>query len=124
MIDTASINFGINKLSAAFSAIQPKVSELTTQFIQYKVTEQIAYNIFALVCIPILLLLYRPIWKYGKGEKDGFNNYDEIGFIMPTILFSILIIFAIGAGIGMIPDSILAIKFPEMFTIQSMLPSK
>ena len=124
MIDTASINFGINKLSAAFSSIQPKVSELTTQFIQYKVTEQIAYNIFALICIPILLLLYLPVLKYGKGAKDSYNNYDDPGFFMPTIFFVILMLLAVGAGILMIPDSILAIKFPEMFTIQSMLPSK
>ena len=62
--------------------------------------------------------------KYGKGEKNSYNNYDKPEFIMSTAFFVIFMLLAIGVGISMIPDSILAIKFPEMFTIQSMLPSK
>lgn len=121
MIDTASINFGINKLSSAFSAIHPKVTELTQQFIQYKVTEQIVYNIICLILIPVLLILYRPILKYGEGEKDSYGNYDEVGFIFPTIIFGMLFMLSVIGSIVLIPDTVLAIKFPEMFAIQSMV---
>ena len=122
-MDTTAINFGISKLTEAFSAIQPKVSELTAQFIQFKVFEQLAYNVLALVSIPIIIFLYIPVAKYGKG-KGGFNKYDQVGFMTPTIILIFCMIFAVIIGIIMIPDSLLAIKFPEVFAIQSMLPSR
>jgi len=123
MIDATAISFGINKLQGAFSSIQPKLSELTVSFIQYKVWQQILYNAFAIIALVVLILIYLPIWKYGKGEKDSYNNFDEPGFILPTILIAIGVFTAGICSVGMIPDTILAIKFPEMFTIQQMISS-
>ena len=123
MIDTTAISFGINKLQEAFSSIQPKLSELTIQFIQYKVWQQLLYNAFAIIALVVLILVYLPVWKYGKGEKDSYSNFEELGFVLPTIFIAIGIVSAAICSVGMIPDTILAIKFPEMFTIQQMISS-
>ena len=61
------------------------------------------------------------IYKFGKGKKDKFNNYDSPAFIVSAILCGILGIVSLTFLIFNIPDTLLAIKFPEMFTIQSII---
>jgi len=124
MIDTNSINWGVNKLATAFEVIQPKIEGLTKRFIEYKVIEQIINNCLCFLILIFILLLWIPVYKYGNGkDKDGIN-FDEVLFIFPTAIIGIFAIALALVSFGLIPDTILAIKFPEMFAIQSLVCKK
>lgn len=121
MIDTNAINYGITKLQSAFSTIQPAAAGYTEQFIKYTVFKQVLETTILFFAAVVFGLFLIRIFKYGKGETDGFNNYDEAGFVIPMIICSIGILIGMIGFFMDIYGTVLALNFPEMFTIQSLI---
>jgi hypothetical protein len=122
MIDTNSINFGIAKIQQAFSLIQPQAEKLTSEFVKYTDYKQITSSAIEIFMLIICVLLFIPVYKYGKGSEEYYGtNFDELGFVIPTLflgLFFIILMFCIPIDLH---STIIAISFPEMFTINSLI---
>lgn len=121
VLDTASINFGIAKLSQAFTAIQPKITALTEQYIQYKVFEQVLWASIWLLGIIICASIFIPvgITVFRKYMHDMPSDKEWIGFLL---VFSGLGLFLfICLFITMAPDALLALKFPTMFVVSKFI---
>jgi hypothetical protein len=121
MIDTNSINYGIDKLKGAFEAVQPQIDSLTTEYVQYVVFRQISYSVLCLLGIFISLLLWIPVYKYGKNAKGEFRNWDEVEFLLPTTILAILFLVSTMIFFVNLSDTTLAITFPKMFAIQQII---
>lgn len=121
MLDTASINFGIAKLQQAFSSVQPAAEKLTSEFVRYKVLTQVTTSIVEVIFLAIVLLACIPVLKYGKNKGNNFTNYDEIGFVLPTIVLGVVLLVLLIVIPVDLQQTVLAISFPEMFTINSIV---
>ena len=124
MFDTTAVNFAIVKLSTALQSAVPTVKNISSEYVHYIVTRQILYTVEGLVCSVVSLLIFLgPVLKYGRATNESHTNYDEPGFTIPTIILALIFLCATYFFLDGIFGSILAMNYPEMFTIQEILNS-
>jgi uncharacterized Tic20 family protein len=121
MIDTTMIDYGINKLQSAFVNIQPKIEGLTQQYIEYTVLMHVISHLLCFISLLLCGLIWIPVYKYGRNKGSDHTNFDENGFQIPTAVLGIISVGLLIVSMSLIPETILAIKFPEMFTINSFI---
>lgn len=115
-MDTTTVNYAINKLSTAFTIIQPKLQGLTDQFIKYTVTSEIL-NFIVAILFTIICSIICYIFTT-KSIKDGWYS---VQLVLPAILSGVVGEILLISIIFEIPNIILAINYPEMFTIQKII---
>jgi hypothetical protein len=122
-MDTTSVNFAISKLSSMFMKIHPTLGDLTSDFIQYTMMSQITNHIASFIMIFVCYFLWKPLYKKAKKSNCSYR-YDDFGepwFFLPTVILAIMFFGSVMFVITEIPNTILAISCPEMFTIQSII---
>jgi hypothetical protein len=120
MFDTTTINYGIEKLSTAFSKLEPTIKTVSSKYVEFVVFQTITESIIVFICFVISCLLWIPLLRYGKG-KNGFTNYDETAFSIPFILLTVTTISLAIATLIDINQLVLAFNCPEMYTIQKLI---
>lgn len=121
MLDTTSINFGISKFKELIGVCTPLATQLSESYIRFTVWYQVTCTIFTIIGLLIVCLLCIPVWKYGRNKGEAYDNFDEPGFVITSLLlgFAVLVL-TIGSMID-IQKSVMALSFPEMFTIKQII---
>jgi hypothetical protein len=121
VIDTNTVNYAMNKITATIGAMAPTIQNVSESYVRFVVSQQIAYLIGFVVTGFLSLLIWLPIYKMAKKKENGYNNFDEAWFIVPTVCLSIVFIVCFIGAISQSIDTFLAVSNPEMFTINSLI---
>ena len=113
MVDTNTVNFAIEKISAAISAAAPSIQSMGADYVSYTVQRQVVEFFECIFCMVLSLLLWLPF--YIKAKRD--DDFNEPLFVVPSFIFGVL--FFVGAMCFFCEtgNTVLAIKNPKMFTI-------
>ena len=124
MVDTATINYSLNKMTTIINQIAPSIQQVSEKYVQFVVMRAIIDPIFSFIGLMCCGLIYIPIHKYGtKKDCCGDSNFGSPSYLLPTVILSFFgMIFGCAFFIG-VYNLILAITNPEMFTIQSIINS-
>ena len=117
MIDTTTVNYAIDKLTAGWQAAAPTIANVSEKYIHFIVIK---------TCVPQIVLLLIVILSGILCKKliHKLNNFDgEYAEILAMCCLITGIITVISTLIFTIelPNVVLAIACPEMFTIHQIL---
>jgi MFS family permease len=113
VLDTTSINFGIAKLSQAWSNAAPHLQNLSDKYVKFVVAK--AVLIPCVLFLPTIICIFLFCFFLKK-----LPDWDE-GAIPGVLIF---VVAVLGVTVGFFVsgyDAALALWSPEMFTINSII---
>ena len=116
-IDTNTVNFAVDKISAAVSKAMPSVTAVSKELVSYTVTNQVLTTVMSVVIMIVSVVVWIPIYRYFK--KAG--ELDEMGFFVCTFLLGVFLFSSFFVGLLTAQDTIMALNYPEMFTAMQMI---
>ena len=113
MVDTASINWVIEKLSSAWGKIAPQVQNISEQYVKYTVLQ--AWTGMWIAAASFVFFSVMAVVGYLMDDCD-INPFVLIGGIgaIVSVLF-------LAFGIN---DVVMASHFPQMYAIQQLIDKK
>ncbi len=116
MLDTNSVNYALDKITQTWMNVAPQIQNISEEYVKFVVTKQVASFIIcfvmAIIGIPLLI----------KGINTGKKiNYNDGGWYVPVIIGIVLTVVGVGFGFLYGYEAILAITWPEMFTIHEII---
>ena len=117
-IDTNTVNFAVDKISAAVSKAMPTVTAVSKELVSYTVTNQVLTTVMSLMVMMVSVVVWIPIYRYFK-KHDG--EWDNPLFMLPTLILILVLITAFLVALVTAQDTIMALNYPEMFTAMRMI---
>lgn len=122
MIDTNTVNYAMNKITATIGAMAPAIQNVSESYVRFIVSQQIAYligGVLALVfCALVILVLYKIA---AKKTVNGYDNLDEGWFVIPTFILGVVGCISLIFVLVQSMDVYLAVNNPEMFTVNQII---
>jgi hypothetical protein len=115
MLDTNTVNFAINKMSQVWEGVAPQLGVVTEEYVSYIVFKAVVwFSVSTFWFIASILCFILFAFKH-----DDWDNRSEFGMVVSGFCFLVFLVW-IGCCAG---DMFLALKCPEMFTINNILQS-
>lgn len=115
VLDTASINFGISKLSQAWNNAAPHLQNMSEKYVRYVVAKAVLIPVILFIpSIVGIVLLIKGVIELKKDESSGAG-------MACTVVGGII---ALGCVIGFFCsgyDAVLALWCPQMYTIDNII---
>lgn len=124
-MDSTTVNYAIEKLNEAFTKIAPTAVNLGEEFIAYTVFKAvISAIILPLLAITLGYIAFLLASKALEIVKENGERYRADQEAIPGVgaaLTGAVAIVAAALSVGAIYDGILAVAYPLMYTIESLV---
>lgn len=115
-MDTNTVNFAINKMTAGWNAAVPTLVNMGEKFVKYTVMQEILHVIISVVCMVLSFILFLIFFNGARKSKFTSDVYGG-GSVICAVLFVGALAFTMVQGY----EAALAYTNPEMFTIQKVM---
>ena len=124
MIDTNTVNYAIDKMENVLTTAMPTIQNISSELVTYTVEKQIFNSAFIVGTFTIIFLISLIIFIFSVVMviREDDDNWGFISMLSGCIglPFGIMMLASI---FDMAPDTILAIRHPEMFTVHQLIES-
>ena len=112
-MDTTAIDYGINKLTAAFEKLAS--SEITAEFVRYSVFETVS-AFWILLSVTLMLLTVVVIGLYFMHKRPWGDRWVFVSAISAALFVLTFTMFIVQTH-----DMLCAKKYPEMYAIDKVI---
>lgn len=128
MIDTATVNYTLDKLTKAYEKLAPSVGQVSEKYIQFILWRELT-GFFVMMTFCLLCLLSLGVCLYLLKKSEDFNSRNEptcvkgwVGTI-GSIVSGVLFIFTFCILWSLLPEFLIVYNNPEIYAIQEFIRS-
>lgn len=119
MVDTASINYGLTKLTGAFNQIAPHIQNVSEKYVKYCIIREFA-QLGVAVIILILSIIAMKILARVNSKTDDLDD-KKIAVVIAMVMSGAGIVIGIIGVLAQVYCCSLAMACPEIYAINRFI---